>query len=166
MKVLRWVAGLVGVAFAGLLLFAVAVRFADGPVGAFPGGPLADGPMVHAPVEDWGFAEAVELIELQLMEPPRSRTTWILVAEGRAFIPCGFPGIKLWKQWPHQAIDDGRALVRIEGRRLPVQLARIEDSGLEQRLGEDMRRKYPSSAGVELEVWYFELTPPEGQRGG
>jgi hypothetical protein len=154
------------VGLAALLLFAVGARFADGPVGAFPGGLLVDGPMVHAPVDDWRFAEAVELVELQLMAPPRSRTTWILVEDGRAFIPCGIPGFRLWKQWPHQAREDGRALVRIEGRRFPLQLVRLDDPGLEKRLAENMGRKYPQAEGLDVEVWYFELTPPEGPRGG
>ncbi len=165
MRALRWIVSLCGIAVAALVLFATAVRFADGPVGAFPGGPLVDGAMVHTPVGDWDFAADVELVELQLMQPPRSRTTWILVEEGRAFIPCGVPNFRLLKQWPHQALADGRALVRIEGRRFPVQLVRIGNPELERRLAERMGGKYPTSEGLEVVVWFFELTPPEGAPG-
>ena len=60
-KALRWVVSLLGMAIAALVLFAVVVRFGDGPVGAFQGGPLVGGEMVHAPVDDWSFAAGVEL---------------------------------------------------------------------------------------------------------
>jgi len=163
-RAIRWGAGVLGVLLAGVALFAGVVRFGDGPVGVFPGGPLVSGAMIHMPVDDWGFARDVELVELQLMSPLRSRTTWVVVEGERAFIPCGAPGFRLWKQWPHQALADGRALVRIEGSRYPVQLLRVEDEDLARRLRENAQRKYPTSEGVEMEVWFFELTPPEGAR--
>ena len=78
-RAIRWGAGVLGVLLAGMALFAGAVRFADGPVGVFPGGPLVSGAMIHMPVDDWGFARDVELVELQLMSPLRSRTTWVVV---------------------------------------------------------------------------------------
>jgi len=50
---------------------------------------------------------------------------WGLFRERSLYIPCGFVDVSLWKQWPDEAVANGRALVRIEGRRYPVNLASI-----------------------------------------
>jgi len=147
----------------------VAARFADGPVGPFPGGPLESGPLHEEPVEDWSFARDVGEVELQLLDPPRSRTTWIVVHEGRAYIPCGIPGFRLWKQWPHEALEDPRALVRVEGRRYRVDLERVEDPELQRALRAAVAEKYPAPEGAGTEVWYFALRRPgdgPGAEGG
>ena len=43
-------------------------------------------------VADWRFAADVPEIELQLVAPPRSRTTWVLVREDQLYVPCAWPG--------------------------------------------------------------------------
>jgi len=58
-------------------------RVSDGPVGFFSGGPIETGEIVQGDV-DWRFATDIETIEFQLLEPPRSRTVWIVVHEGEA----------------------------------------------------------------------------------
>lgn len=134
----------------------VAARFHDGPIGLIPGGALSAGEVVSGAVEDWSFAEGVETIELQLDGEDTSRTTWILVSGGRAFIPCslGFPP---GKRWHLRADRDGRAVIRVQGRRYPVTLSRISDPGLEGQLKAIVSSKYgggpPSSAGV----WFFSI---------
>src|SRR3972149_406859 len=57
--------------------------------------------------------------------PPRP--TWILVHEGQAYVPCslGFPP---GKSWYKQAVVDGRATLRIEGKRYPVTLSKLDDA--------------------------------------
>ncbi|MDD9854295.1 MAG: hypothetical protein OXU78_10140, partial [Deltaproteobacteria bacterium] len=60
----------------------MAARFMDGPLGLFPGGALRKGPLLREPVADWTFAKNVETAELQLVEPLRSRTVWLVVNEG------------------------------------------------------------------------------------
>jgi hypothetical protein len=157
MKTVRWIAIGLGMFLGVVGLFAVAVRFADGPVGPFPGGALADGPLIEEPVLDWSFARAVPEVELQLLEPARSRTTWILVHEGSAYIPCGLPEFRLWKQWPHQALADGRALLRVEGERHRGGLVRIEDSALRSRLTGELHEKYAASRQFSGEIWFFRL---------
>jgi len=143
------VALLIGVAFA-------VARFHDGPIGLIPGGPLVDGELVARPVSDWDFATDVETIELQLDGDETSRTTWILVDNGRAYIPCslGFPP---GKNWHLRADDDGAATVRIDGQRYPVVLKRIDDSPVASRLETIVKTKYgrvpPSDAGV----WFFSV---------
>lgn len=163
--VLRILGGLVGVVAAALLVVFVYGRFSDGPVGFFSGGPLASGEMMNAPVPDWSFATDVDTIEFQLVEPPRSRTVWIVVEDGTAYIPCGAPNFTLWKKWPHEAIEDGRALLRIEGKLYPRQLVKVSDAALEASLLKTVGAKYGLLPGTEDAdpdpdaVWFFRLDP-------
>ena len=128
MRVLRWIAMGLGGIVAVVVVLAFAARFGDGPTFVFPGGPLESGELVGEPVADWSFAADVGEVELQLLEPPRSRITWIVVHEGAAYIPCGFIAVPGFKRWPHQAMRDGRAVVRIRGRRYPVDLVRVTEA--------------------------------------
>ncbi len=48
-------------------------RFADGPNQVFSGGPLESGELHTGPEPDWSFVSEVQTIELQLLDPPRSR---------------------------------------------------------------------------------------------
>ncbi len=165
MKAIRWIGiGLV-ILVAAIACLAVAARFTDGPVGPLQGGPLVAGRLVEGPVRDWSFVEPVGEIELQLLNPARSRTTWIVFHDGSAYIPCGLPNFRLWKQWPHQARADGRAVVRIEGDRYRVNLSRTEDAEVQRALREKLRGKYPEGAVYSGEVWYFELGEPARSGG-
>lgn len=162
--VLRVLGGLVGAVVVLMLAVFVYGRFSDGPVGFFSGGPLASGEMVTTPVADWGFATDVDTIEFQLVEPPRSRTVWILVEDGRAYIPCGIPNFTLWKKWPHEALEDGRAIVRIEGKRYPLELVKVDEPGLRAALLANVAEKYGLPPGGEAAddpdaVWFFRLDP-------
>src|SRR5262245_2086264 len=105
---------LVGALFAG-------ARFHDGPLGAIPGGPLTAGDLVTPAPTDWSFASTDQEIEMQLAYEKTSRTTWIIVKDGTAYIPCSlaFPPGKRW----HLAADqNGEAIVRVQGKRYPVTL--------------------------------------------
>lgn len=155
MQVLKILGG-IGVAL--ILVIAVlfvGARFHDGPIAMIPGGPLSSGEIVSEPVGDWGFAEEVELVEFQLDVDETSRTSWILVSDGRAYIPCSLdfpPG----KNWHHRADQDGDAVVRILGKRYPVTMKRISTPTLDPKLEAIVSSKYggaPSSA----DVWFFEL---------
>lgn len=158
-RILGGFAVLVGVVGIGIFLVG---RFTDGPLGFFSGGPFRSGDVV-APVSDWAFATDTDTIEMQLLEPPRSRTVWIVVDEGDAYVPCGVPNFRLWKQWPHEAREDGRAEIRIEGRRYPVNLVKTEGRALFERLLAKVDEKYggvPSEGEVgEDTVWFFRLDP-------
>ncbi len=157
MRILRWLGGIVlGIA---LLIGAVVLYapFHDGPLAFIPGGPLEAGELVSQPVPDWSFASSVQVIEMQLVaDDNKSRTTWILVSEAVAFIPCtlGYPP---GKHWHHLAVEDGRALVRVEGKRYPVTLRRVEDPELLETLAAANSAKYPPAPGSDEGSWYFRL---------
>jgi hypothetical protein len=154
-KIVRWLVRIVAVIVLLVAALFVGARFHDGPLGLVPGGALVAGEAVGAPVSDWTFAD-VDTIELQLDGDTTSRTTWILVKDGRAFIPASlsFPPGKRW----HKAADqNGAAWIRVKGQRYPVTLTRTQDEALRAQLIETVRGKYgggpPSGGGV----WFFEV---------
>jgi hypothetical protein len=159
MTLLRWLLRIaVGlVALVALLFFAA--RLHDGPLGPLPGGPLEAGAQVGEPVTDWSFVKDVGEVELQLASQGRSRTTWILFHDGAAYVPCslGFPP---GKSWHHDAVADGRATLRIEGRRYPVTLTKLDDA-VTQQLADAVRaevsRKYGRAPSGDAGVWLFRV---------
>ena len=153
LRIFRWIILVVAVLIGALLATA---RFMDGPLGAIPGGPLQSGPLAGERVLDWSFAAPVETIEMQLLTDGRSRTVWILVRDGRAFIPCAI-GAPPGKTWHLHAQKDGRSLIRIEGKRYPVTLTRVTDLRLQDTLARITKAKYPSPPGADGESWYFNL---------
>ncbi|HEB89869.1 MAG TPA: hypothetical protein ENI85_09890 [Deltaproteobacteria bacterium] len=160
MKVLKILGAVLGVSFLGVGLLFVLARFHDGPLAMIPGGPLEAGELVSQPIGDWGFASEVEEIELQLAGDETSRTTWILVSEGRAYIPCSLsfpPG----KNWYRRADENGAALIRIQGKRYPVTLTRVTRPGIEKELGPIVERKYGRVPSGDEGGWFFELASRE-----
>ena len=151
---------------AAVLTAAAKQRFADGPNQVFSGGPLEAGELHTGAEPDWSFVSDVPTIELQLLDPPRSRRIWTTEYGGKLYVWSGYMGStigRLWKHWPIQAERDGRAVLRIDGVRYERQLVRI-------RSGEDLdgitaaiTNKYPSQttrAAVEAgDVWLFEARP-------
>ena len=160
MRILKWLGYLVLAIAVGIAALFGAARLHDGPMsgvlGMIPGGPLESGETVSGAVADWSFARDIDTIEMQLTGDVTSRTTWILVDQGVAYIPCslGFPPMKTWYR---RADVDGRATLRIAGKRYPVELHRTSDSAVIDRLVAEVKRKYargglpPSEAGV----WFF-----------
>ena len=124
---------------AAFLTTAAKQRLADGPSLVFSGGPLEAGAL-HAGAEpDWSVVSAVPTIELQLLDPPRSRRIWI------------------------QAARDGRAVIRIDGVRYERQLIRIQSGDVLDGITAAITSKYPSQttrAAVEAgDAWLFEAAP-------
>ena len=159
MKALRWILRGVGVLAIVFALVAVAVRFSDGPLGPLAGGPLEAGETVKGLV-DWSFVEDVDTIELQLVTPPRSRTVWVVLHDGAAYIPCGIPGFRLWKQWPHEALEDGRAVLRIDGRLYHGRLVRVEDTALHGTVAGIVAAKYGVDSEFDTDtLWLFRFEP-------
>jgi hypothetical protein len=140
----------------------VGARFHDGPLGPIPGGSLQAGELVSQPPADWSFAKDVPEIEMQLAYENTSRTTWVLVNEGVAYIPCSLtqpPG----KTWHKKADQNGQAIVRIAGKRYPVTLTRVQDEATRTALGKVALAKYPSAARVEAGgAWFFKVEPRAG----
>jgi hypothetical protein len=119
-------------------------------------------------------------VEFQLLDPARSRTTWIVEHEGRIYIPCGYMDTtlgRLWKRWPIEAEQDGRAVLRVDGMLYERQLVRIREGEQLPFLLSELGRKYgrtgtPVSseeldqalaAGLkriaDQSLWIFELAP-------
>jgi hypothetical protein len=158
MSIVRWLVRIVAALVIGVALLFVGARFHDGPLGPIPGGALASGEVVTEPVADWTFARDVQEVELQLDGESGSRTVWILVHEGRAYVPASLsfpPG----KRWHLQAAQDGRATLRVEGRRYPAELVKTDDPSLSEALSAEVARKYGSVPSSEGGVWIFRVAP-------
>ncbi len=162
----------IGGAFLALALLIAALvigaRFSDGPIAIAAGGPFTSGERVSGPEPDWSFARDIQEVQFQLVEPPRSRTTWIIEHEGKVYIPSGYmntPWGKIWKQWPFEALKDGRAILRIGDRLYERELVRIEDGPLVAPITAELSRKYLNGVDIPAEevasgnLWLFELAP-------
>ena len=157
---------LLSIPVAAVTTAAVKQRFADGPNRLFSGGPLVAGDMYAGPEPDWSFVRDIPTIELQLLDPPRSRRIWTTEHDGRLYVWSGYMGTavgRLWKRWPVQAERDGRAVLRIEGKRYERRLVRIESGEILDGIAAAIRDKYPSQvtrASVEAgDSWVFEAAP-------
>ncbi|MDJ0869449.1 MAG: hypothetical protein QNK03_25320 [Myxococcota bacterium] len=166
--VLRLVASLLTVLLVLIVGLGIGARYSDGPIAIFAGGPFESGDLVEGPEPDWSFVRDVQEVEFQLLDPPRSRTTWILDHEGKAYIPSGYMTTwwgKLWKQWPHEAAKDPRILLRIGDRIYERRLVRIEDGPAVAPLLAQLGTKYAGGQEIPREavtsgyLWLFELAP-------
>ena len=155
-------------------IFAVA-RFSDGPIGNGPpiemvtAGPFKTGELqVGGDEPDWSFLKDYPIVQFQLLDPPRSRTTFIMETEGRIFIPSGYMNStmgKIWKHWPMEAEKDGRALLRVDGKLYERTMVRIEEGEILNGVLGELSRKYAGGFPVSQEnidsgdLWIFELEP-------
>jgi hypothetical protein len=167
-SVLRVAIGLLALLLLAIPLLLVGARFADGPIAIVAGGPFTSGTLVTGPEPDWSFVRGVREVEFQLLEPARSRTTWILDHEGKAYIPCGYMTSwwgKLWKQWPHEAAKDPRILLRIGDDLYERKLVRIQEGPVVAPLLAELSRKYAGGEPIPMELvtsdylWLYELAP-------
>ncbi len=103
-----------------------------------------------------------------LVEPARSRTTWILTHGGKAYIPSGYMTTwwgRIWKQWPIEAEKDPRILLRIGDKLYERKLVRVREGPVIQPLLTQLGEKYLGGGEVPLEavtsdyLWIFELAP-------
>jgi hypothetical protein len=170
MRFLKWVAGAIGVLILAVVLVVFGARFADGPIAIIPGGPLEAGELYTGPEPDWTFARDIPVMEFQLVEPPRSRTIWLEVYDKKLYVVSGYMNSavgKVWKMWPAQAEKDGRAIVRIDGKRYERQLVRIlDDQSTLAGIGAEVKRKYGAPLTADLaatgDAWFFALEPRAG----
>ena len=198
MRILRWLGIALGVALFALVAVPVGIgvvaRFSDGPIGPFPGGQLRTGTLASAPDVEWSFANGplvpafgtvpIAYVELQLVEPPRSRTTGVFVHEGQLYVPCDlgfmwgrFSGRQRWvlhviyffKRWHEDALRDGRVVLRIAGKRYERQAVRVTDPELATTLRSRMEELAgqivaPASLGEAptdgpKDIWFFRMGP-------
>ena len=165
---LRMLGGLIVLLIVAIVGLVIGARFADGPIAIVAGGPFESGELVTGPEPDWSFVRDVQEVEFQLLDPPRSRTTWILDHEGKAYIPCGYMTTwwgKLWKQWPHEAEKDPRILLRIGDAIYERRLVRVEEGPAVAPLLAQLSRKYAGGREIPMEavtsgnLGLYELAP-------
>ena len=166
--VLKILGGLVALVVLLVVVVLVGARFADGPLEIIAGGPFSSGELQRGAEPDWSDLKDRPTVEFQLMDPARSRTTFVMVHDNRLFIPSGYMTTwwgKIWKQWPGQAENDGRAILRVDGKLYDRQLVRIKEGPELQPVLEELSRKYMGSAPVPPDIissgymWVFELVP-------
>lgn len=167
MNFLKGLLAFIAILVISAALFLLYMKSHDGPIEIFSGGPFQSGTLVTGPEPDWNKIKELETFQIQLLDPPRSRTTWLAVHEGRLFTLSGHmksPIGKIWKKWPHQAAVDGSALLRIGDKIYERQLVRVPaDSDLAMPILKELNRKYHMSTEIEYvrneNTWLFELAP-------
>lgn len=172
--IFRLIVIIIGLALIPITAVATAAlkqRFEDGPNRVFSGGPLVSGELYRGPEPDWEFVNDIPTIEMQLEEPPTSRRIWVASHNDKLYVWSGYMTStvgRIWKQWPVQAEENGRAILRIDGVRYERQLNRIQSGPELDGITEVISNKYPSSTSRETiesgQVWLFEAAPREGAR--
>ena len=167
LKVLKVIGLVVGIIVLSIVTLLVVARFADGPWGPISGGSFSSGDAMEKPAS-WDFLKDRQEVEFELEATGRSRTSWVAVVDGRVFIPSGYmntPMGKLWKHWPFDAVEDGRAILRVDNQLYKVNMIRhMDDPALPGVLAELRRKYFPNVEGEvpmgEVEsgnTWVFEL---------
>lgn len=172
----------------------VAQRLSDGPLNdIIPGGPLRAGALVSEADIDWAAvlddAGGIAIVELQLVEPASSRWVGVMEHDGQLYVPCDlgfmwgrFSGsqrrvlhlIYIFKRWHEDAQRDGRAVLRIDGKRYQRQAVRVTDPELLAALRlqlEGMARQMVApdplaDAPTEgpRDIWFFRMDPRAASR--
>jgi hypothetical protein len=155
-RALRWLGIAVGVLAVALGAVLALGRLHDGPLGPITGGPFRSGEVAEAP-GDWSFAKDAGTLELEL--PPaegRSITTWLVVVDGRLYLPSAFAESK---RWPALVAKDGRVRVRLAGRIYPLGATKLDDPTTQKRVAAAVGEKYHvPSDGFGTRDWLFALS--------
>jgi hypothetical protein len=141
------------------VVLALSARFADGPIGPFPGGKLRRGEIVEEEITDWSFVRRVSTIELQTVDPQLARRTWIIYHRGAVFVPCMLPQ---FQSWPHDLLTDDSVVLRIKGKLYRRIARRITNRALIATLDGEMYKKYGTSwaeDGDDSNLWFFRMDP-------
>ena len=164
---LKWFIAITASLFTVIVLVLVLARYHDGPVGIISGGPFDTGEPVTG-ITDWQFLDdEFQTVELQTMEPPRSRTMWLVAHNGRPYVVSSYMKTavgKVWKKWPRQLEKDNRAIVRADNRLYTFRLIRIpSDDAVVKPVVERLAEKYRVPLTVEdvetENTWLYELRP-------
>ena len=165
-KILKWFLILIGTVVFTIVLFFVYMRFHDGPMEIIAGGPFKTGELVQGPEPDWSYIKDRPTIEFQLFEPETSRTLWIAVDNNKLYLVSGYMKTgfgKIWKQWPHYAEKDNRALLRVDGKIYERKLVRLRGDSFSKGIAEEFNRKYNAALTKEEinnnSAWFYELAP-------
>jgi len=165
-------------------------RVSDGPIGPLQGGPFRTGTMVNDPDPDWqSILEGHESeFQFELVAWGTTRITGAMIHDGTLYVPCDlgfmwgrFHGqsrlilntLYIFKHWHTDAEQDGRAVIRIDGKLYPGMLVRVRDEALISSLRtqlEDMARAWIAPAELEppptsgpRDIWFFRFDPAPGQ---
>ena len=156
-----------------IVLALIGARFTDGPTEILAGGPFTSGSLVTEE-PDWTFLTDRDTVEVQLMEPARSRTTWLAVVDGRVFIPSAYMDStwgRIWKQWPIHAEKNGDAILRVDDQLYHRTMVRVKNEPALATVFSELGRKYAPGGGETAErylnqvavdegaTWIFELVP-------
>ena len=158
-------------------------RFSDGPIEFLQGGPFKTGERVEEPVADWTFGTG-KSSEFELVGFGTSRVAGYIILDGVAYMTCDlgfmwnrFEGqqrlilnlIYVFKHWHEDAVEDGRALLRIDGKIYKANFVKVEDPDLNAALRlelEDLGRGYiapaelgPPPTEPPNDVWFFRMDP-------
>jgi len=98
---------------------------------------------------------------------PSKRIMWITAINGRIYVRSG-PG--MGRDWPKNLVANGRGILHIDGKDLPVSARHVTDPQEARAMHAPVKAKYnaerPSSSGDEpltpAEEAVFELTPEGG----
>ncbi len=102
------------------------LRFLDGPVQVFNGGPLRAGELVDYAQVDWVSLDHLRDLEFEIVSTGRSRLMWFSVYEDRPYLSCGFGCTEgRVKRWPHHVELDPRVVVRVDGIRVKARAERV-----------------------------------------
>lgn len=185
---MRWLKYL-GMSLGALLIVAVVSvlvvqRVSDGPMEFLQGGPFKSGELVEEPVTDWSFGVGKPMA-FELVGFGTSRTAGYIMHDGLAYMTCdlGFMWnrfesgtqrsilklIYTFKRWHQDAVKDGRALLRIDGKLYKTQFVKVEDpeliSSLKAKL-EVLAREFvapqelgPPPAEPPNDIWFFRMDP-------
>jgi len=166
-SLLKILAGILAVFIAIAALVMIGARFADGPLEIIAGGPFTSGELVEEE-PDWTFITTTDRreVQFQLLDPERSRTTWIVEHNGRIYIPSGYMNSlvgKIWKHWPYEAEEDGRILLRIDDDIYERELVRVMDGPALPHIVQKISDKYLGGISTSKDMvesgdlWIFEV---------
>jgi len=137
----------------GVIGFAVFLRFSDGPVLVFPGGPLRSGEAMAFDAVDWRALDRIREVELEVERTGRSRLLWFSVYEGRPYFSCGFGCEEGWpKRWPYHIDRDPRVVLRLDGKRIEARLERVGEHSPEYVAARQARMSKFGGAGGSREA--------------
>ncbi|MFT5441715.1 MAG: hypothetical protein ACI8W3_000757 [Myxococcota bacterium] len=159
MKILGKILGITfGVLFGFVAVLLVASRFSDGPlVEMLPGGPFTSGEIVMEGPSNWDFLAERQFVDFE--SAGRSRKSYIFAIDGDAYVGAslGFPPFKTWHE---KALTTPEAVLRVDGKRYPRLMHKIEDPALRARLKAQGKKKYGGSPDESSDTWFFRLDPP------
>ena len=167
MSYLKWLMSIISLLVLSFVLFLFYMSIHDGPIEIFAGGPFKSGERVESEQLDIANLKDRVTIQFQMLQPARSRTTWLVVHEDKIYTLSSYMNSKvgkIWKKWPAQAEKDGRALLRIDQKIYERQLIRIaaDDRAIPVIVAE-LKRKYKAKTTIDDIVangtWIFELAP-------